>query len=576
MILQQHLDFKDLFPTEEPQSISQYLEGICRNDLIRIAMLFIHIKEYNEASSYAVTFASGDNPTFAKYMLDRINYLIGSNTDKVYFISASITGLKLLQYIYASQPEATTTISNAEIIEHITKAISLINQNNINDVDLLKRGVNQDSILPSIDSDGGSEHFIWAKKIFCNQIVYSDFVNYPLENLALAQILKSDKFFKFCNNQPEFKSLSDMFLEAYGCDDAKAYLKSIIQLINIVFESIKTTGYPIVKIPVEETFGLSLLLSISLDKDEVIPMDSNYDSLDFRNKPLIKLSADEFLITNNTFIIERLYNSIKFNLNDINTQIDSDPDKRILKNVFGNYTTLFSEGFLFNKTIENIYHKYSYKLIEGGAGLCDYFVRSGNKVFLFECKDIEYASDTKQSDNFEDIKDYIWKKLVQKKGKPIGVGQIIRDIKEISDNTTKWGNDLTKNLQIFPILVLAKPIYSTLGFNYVLNQWFNDELVKESIDSRIRIYPLIVIDMDTLILLEDSLASKRLKLETEMSNYYAFIKRKTSFEQKYLSFSDYIIDQKSQYVFSKSSQSSFYNTLKKSLFNEDELNNDTE
>lgn len=519
MTIQQHLDFKDLFPGEEPLAISQYLEGISRDDLIRIVLLFIHIEDYNEARSFAVTFASGDNPRFAQYMLDRLNVLIGGNPNKSFYIGSSITGLKLMQYVFASPPVSKTSISNATIIENVTKAISLINQNNINEPDLEKRGVNQDSILTSIRDDGGSEDFIWAKNIFCNQVVYSDFVNYPLENLSIAQILKAEKFFKFCDINSQFKTLADSFLKEYKCNDAKEYLKAIIRLIVIVWESTKTTSYPIVKISPEETFGLNLLSSISLDKNDVLPMTSNYDSLDFRNKPLIKTSDDEFFIINNVFVIERLYNSIKFNLNEINTNINIDPKKRIMSDVFGNYTTLFSEGFLFNKTIESIYKKYSYILIEGGAGQCDYFVRSGNKIFLFECKDIEYASKIKQSDNFPDIKDYIWKKLVLKNGKAIGAGQIIRDIKEMSDNTTNWGNDLTKNLQIFPILILGKPIYSTLGFNYMLNEWFKEELAKESIHSRIRIRPLLVIDMDTLLLLEDSLTSKKLKLETEIENY---------------------------------------------------------
>jgi hypothetical protein len=562
MEIQQHLDFKDLFPTETPQNISQYLEGISRDDLIRIALLFIHVKDYSEARSYAVTFASGDNPAFAQYMLNRIHVLKGSDHNKSFNIGYSITGLKLLQYIYASSPTDTTTKSNAEIIENITKVLTLINQNSINDTDFDIRGVNQDSIILSIDADGGDDNFIWGKKYFCNQIVYSDFVNYPLENLAIAQMLKADKFFKFCDTNPKFKSLADIFLKGYGCCDAKEYLSVIIRLIAIVFESQKTKGYPIIKIPTGETFGLNLLSSISLNKDDILPMTSNYDSLDFRNKPLIKNSDDEFFIINNFFLIERLYNSIKFNLNNVNAL----QSPKILNNVFSDYTTLFSEGFLFNKTIENIYSKYSYKLIEGGAGQCDYFVRSGNKIFLFECKDIEYASEIKQSDNFNDIKDYIWKKLVSKNGNPIGVGQIIRDIKEMSDGTTSWGNDLSKNLQVFPILVLGKPIYSTLGFNYILNQWFSEELAKEAIDTRIRVRPLIVIDMDTLLILEDSLTSKRLKLETEIENYYNYIKKKSSHEQRFLSFSDYIISQRKQYVFSKKSQKSFFDTLVSTLF----------
>ena len=127
MIIQQHLDFKDLFPGEQPLGISQYLMEINRDDLIRIALLFIHIKDYNEANSYAVTFASGDNPNFAQYMLNQLSVLVGNNPNKSFNIGSSITGLKLMQYVFATPPIDKTSISNAQIIENITKAISLIN-----------------------------------------------------------------------------------------------------------------------------------------------------------------------------------------------------------------------------------------------------------------------------------------------------------------------------------------------------------------------------------------------------------------------------------------------------------------
>jgi len=386
-------------------------------------LLFIYNEVYIEAHSYTVNFASRDNPLFAQYMLNRIEELKNNNSGNNYSVGSITTGLKLLQYVFARPPLVMTTIKDSEIVLNITKSITLINQNNINDSNSENKGVNHDSIFTSIQENGGSEEYLGAKNLFCNQVVYSDFVNYPLRHLAIGQILKADKFFKFCETNPKFKTLTTLFLHEYGCKNVKTYLESIMRLIGIVLESSKSKGYPIIKVPRGETFGLQLLNSISLNKNEVLPMISNYDSLDFRNKPLIKRSDDEFYIINKSFVIERLYNCIKFNLNTINTAMDPYPMKRIMSDVFSDFTTLFSEGFLFKKTIESIYRAYNYKLIVGGAGQCDYFVQSGNKIFLFENKDIEYASDVKQSDNFNYIKDYIWKKLVSKNGRPIGAQQ---------------------------------------------------------------------------------------------------------------------------------------------------------
>lgn len=559
MEIQRHLEFRDLFPEEKPHKITQYLEEVSRNDLIKFALYFIHVDKYDEVVSYVDKFISDFNPHFARTILNGVNILQKKDAiNNNYCMLSRITGLKLLQYIYATKPTNVTNKNNSEIILDITKAICLINQYDINEVDLDNRGVNQDSILTSIHDDGGTEDFILAKNYFCNQVLYSDFVNYPLKHLAIGQILKAFKFFEFSKTNRSFYNLLTELLKEYQCDFPE-YLECIMRLIAIVLDSNEKEGFPIIRIPTDEKFGLQVLNSISLKIDEIILMESNYDSLTFRNKPLIKKSDNEYYIINRYFVIERLYNSMKFNINTINEA--KDPVNRVIKDLFSDYTTYFSEGFLFNQTIKNVYRGYNYKCKEGGKNTCDYFVQSGNKVFLFECKDIEYASNIKQSNNFNVIKEYIWKKLVSKDGRPVGIGQIIRDVKCISDGKSSWSKNLPGNIQVFPILILGKPIYSTLGFNYMLNYWFKEELLKEKISGRIKVRPLVIIDMDILLLLEDSLSSKRLKLETEIENYYKFTNKKLQYDQKFLSFSDYIINNNNSDIFSKSSRVHFKQIL---------------
>lgn len=556
------LGFKDLFPEEEPLLVSQYLEGISRADLIQIALLFIHNEKYDEPQSYAGYFASGDNPHFANYMLLRLKQLAKDKPER-YTFASSVTGLKLLQYIFASPVISETTKNEAEIIENITKAVSLINQNSIGASDLEKKGVNQDSLLSTLHEEGDSDDFFFAKKFFCNQVLYADFVNYLFEPLAMAQILKAVCFLKFCDTEPGFKKLSELFLERRHCSDGRDYLMNFLGLVALVHDFSKKEGSSIIKIRPDDAGSAEILSSISLKMNSFLPMEGNYDSLDFRDKPLIQVKNDEFYIINYIFVVENLYNSLKFNFFKINQEA------KVINDFFSNYTTCFSEQFLFNTLIENCYKAYKYKLVVGGPGRCDYFVRNGNKIFLFECKDIEYASKIKQSDDFSEIKDYIWEKLVMKRGKPIGVGQLARDIKDISDGTTAWEEDLPKNLQVFPILVLGKPIYSILGFNYMLNEWFTELLDQESIDSRIKINPLVVIDIDTLLLLEESLSTKKFKLEIELKKYYKFISERGAVERRYTSFGDYILEKCPQYIFSQSSSAAFMKRVKEILYGKD-------
>lgn len=76
MEIQRHFEFRDIFPEEKPHKITQYLEDVSRNDLIKIALYFIHVDKYDEAGSYVDMFISDFNPHFARTIINNVDYLL--------------------------------------------------------------------------------------------------------------------------------------------------------------------------------------------------------------------------------------------------------------------------------------------------------------------------------------------------------------------------------------------------------------------------------------------------------------------------------------------------------------------
>ena len=123
----------------------------------------------------------------------------------------------------------------------------------------------------------------------------------------------------------------------------------------------------------------------------------------------------------------------------------------------------FSEKFLFynimQRCFERKYVRFSgtelKSLIEEGEP--DYYMRKGNRVFVFECKDALLSSKNKLSGNYDEIIKGIEEKFVSKENaKPKGIVQLANVIENklslILSNVDKSAPQGVK--YVFPILVI--------------------------------------------------------------------------------------------------------------------------
>lgn len=519
------LDYTHFYPGEEIPKIASCLKGIDKNKLIECCLKIINREFYfKDPFDFITGFFSSENIILGNRALKIYKNI--KETDQAihehkWVIANTFCLLLLLEEILKLHPSEEEK-SIQQIEEDLFKSI-LITNSTLN---------KKQASLPKYDESVRDIDEYFAKLSFANILTYDDFSNINLPKRLLSQFIKATIFFNFCETNGKYSALLNLFLKKYNFNNSKSYIIGLLTIYKSIIDAAKNNYSPIILLkPSEPTYEKDKMffnaLTLNRDNTEFKP-----DFTFFRESPFLKLKEDEYYIISNSFLLDKLYNSVFFNFNEINSNQEGDLK---IKNFFQDFTTNFSEKHLFINILERVYERRccikfteeDFKRHGYTDGLPDYYVRNGNKIFLFESKDLKFNAEIKQSFDYEKIKKYVEKKLLKKEnGKDTGIGQLINNIKLLANNTFPVDtNYKSSKLRIYPILVLNDPMYSLHGFNYILNDWFQKGIVENGL-SDMQIHPLVVIDIDTLIFYQKALAEKKMNFENELLSYYKFIKSK--------------------------------------------------
>lgn len=291
------------------------------------------------------------------------------------------------------------------------------------------------------------------------------------------------------------------------------------------------------------------------------------DFLEIRNKPLYQVDNNEYLFLNRAMIINKIYSSVYW---DCKAILATHPELNISQGKFRKeYTSDFSEGFLVYQLMKKAYGNKSYKRFSGtemkefmGDTEPDYYLRNGNKVFIFEVKDSFIAGVSKQSFNVKTIADDIRSKYHSDGHHEKAVKQLITRLrfslkKEYPFDT----NYNVRNLKLFPVLIVYDMNLSVPGIESLLQGWFEEEktlLIEEMTHTGITgftIHNLVILTVDDLILLSEYISSNRISLEDLILAYQkkrrqllkitdgmSFEELRSNVLQSYLNFHNYIRD----------------------------------
>jgi len=351
----------------------------------------------------------------------------------------------------------------------------------------------------------------FARALLTILFPHHDLNHFDPGELFIAQFIKAFYCLEFLNTN--YPALLAKFLQLYGVENLNDYLLGILPIAHdaVIPGNDSGLNYLSIELSKNKAKYKIFLDHLALITGDEYPLKADF--LHARSHPLFKVEEDKYLILDSVLVVNRIYNSMFFELLSIanhNIDLNLAGDK-----FFRVYTTEFIEQYLCYSLLDRIYEKSRYLNLSGFKikekfhvdTEPDYYVRNGNKIFLFEVKGSIVKGPAKQSFTFTNIEKELKEKYLfdTQKNENKAIKQLAERTKILLEQSEKAKYDPyfnPKNIRVFPILLVSEIILTTTGVNHLLNEWWqqeieNDEVLKKSAS---RIHDLVILDIDTLIL----------------------------------------------------------------------------
>ena len=364
------------------------------------------------------------------------------------------------------------------------------------------------------------------------------------------QLILSFKFFSFLESNTKYTPLLQAFLTKYGIKNWRNYVVTILALVLNANYQTRVLNFKYIK-DEDGLINRNIVDLLSFSYSTTVDYQENVDYKFFRQYPIIKMQDDKYIIYNVGFLLDKLYNSLYFDLKTIAESIEN--EQKI--NVSSLITNEFVEKTVFDKILQKCCNSSTYfcfteaecieqyKPKDKELGTPDFLLqrKSGKAILLFECKDIRLKAELKEQKDFSLLERELKNKLMLKtysNGKKckhprrIGVGQLAGHVKNIRDHEFRWGHDIKSDSIVYPVLVIANHKLMWNGLFDMLNEWYAQSLKNEGISCSESNKPLII--MSPLCLIKHSKRFKKDGFEMYFEEYYKHNKIRTGTNVDYI------------------------------------------
>ncbi len=333
------------------------------------------------------------------------------------------------------------------------------------------------------------------------------------------QFLKVYYFFSFCESHEKYLNHLNTFLSSQGLTSYRGYLWNLMS----PYLKMMVNEPPTPKMHIAgDSTALRFYKQFAIN-DEILIPEKDYKPL--RQFPLYNSDPNVFVFMDFRFFVDKFYQGFLFDFS-----AKTDIPYSTLKTDMGNE---FSEHILFYTIMEKCFGNYGDVRLKGDeikpkliTGEPDFYIRENAKIYLFEFKDVGLTAETKYSGDPERIKKGIFEKLERNSsGKKKGITQLFSTIKEISVgnyDTSSIDELPVGEIIIYPIIIHTDITFESAGVNYFLNKRFEVLLAEfETLSHKIK--QLTLINLDTLILLQEHFLNGKLDLGICIDSYIDYI-----------------------------------------------------
>ena len=349
---------------------------------------------------------------------------------------------------------------------------------------------------------------------------------------SLIELVKSKLFLDdFASNDQRFSSYIDAYIRGKHCESVSKYMLMLFSLSAELICNEKKTN--IIKIDLSDSATMCSFLD-----NFCINVPDNIDDVNIQEKPLYKVDHNTYCFLYIKFFVDKFFHSLLFDLAKelekqglLNTK--KTPAYVQIKQLVGQK---FTEQYLFYKVIDRILVDKRYEKKTGedmskiSDGLPDFYANKGQRVFLFEFKDIQLSRKVVTSGDYDTIIKAVENELVENaKCRPKRVTQLANNIdKHLADIVGK--GRVSEKLQVYPILVYYDSSFDIEGFNYYLNNRFHEIIRTRNIPSNIHVKDVLMMNIDTLIMFEKAFADKKLKFDVLINEYISYKNSKEQYQ----------------------------------------------
>lgn len=342
-----------------------------------------------------------------------------------------------------------------------------------------------------------------------------------------AQLYKANEFFVFCENATPHDTISQWLIRDKGKNNYQEYLLDVFELFRHTISGhiLKKSNLPLA------THWFLDNYCFNLSNQEDLCSDRNKGVRYLRNHFFVQIDNDSFILLNPTFLIDKFYQGLVFDAwgaierrKGQESIADSIKDFTVLKSMLGRP---FSEEHLFYSLMDKCFTSSS-QIRKKGSELTgveappDYYLRDGNNIFFFECKDMLINNDVRYSTDVSLIKNEILARICKDgSSNRKGGAQLLFTIdKYINENSlSKFDRPYSIGDNIYPILVTTDCAYDAYGVNLLMLMKFI-EIIKEKYDYLAgKLKCPIIINMNCFVTLMNDLHKGNIKFNELLDDY---------------------------------------------------------
>lgn len=517
---QEIIDFNKVFNNENGEDYINRITEIPKKLLIDVASFLISFTTNSEIATdhrkFLGMWFGKENNKLANEINDKINQYKRGKSHNVGILNPR-TNLKLFETVLAQNHE-TEEISNQEFEILLFKIYLALNEQ-VNKADNL--------VIKS------AEKFNQYPQLIClaigNSMATFDFTNFNLKSVFIGQVIKAIFLFEFLEEQDSTGNLLKEFYTKFQVDNSIRFLQKMLPLAFFAISSVKKEGFIDLIVDKDDNYESNTDFLDKLAVNQILYEEINIDYLNLRANPLYKIEDGKYRVISPLFAIEKIFNGLYFLLKEINDGFKKENQINLRQLI----TYDFSEKYILYKVLERTYKKKYFKLSGEQMktpGAPDYYIRNGNKIFLFESKDILINAKIKESYDFEKYEAALKEKLYYdssgKKESPKAVRQLANFAKSLLNGEFKEDkNYKPKSIKVYPIILLHNRQLDIAGLNNLTNIWFSSEISsmeKESISTKNLKRPTIM-NIDTLLIIHEQLASGEFELDKILDSYQDWI-----------------------------------------------------